>query len=44
MTGMKPEAIMLKRQGQRTLRDNLTLEDYRTGDESSLDVEVDMGD
>ncbi len=40
----KPEAILLKRQGQRPLKDNLTLEDYEIGDGSSLDLEMDIGD
>ena len=39
--GIRPEAMMLKRQGQRALRDGLTLEDYEIGDRSSLDLEVD---
>ena len=35
---------MLKRQGQRPLKDGLTLEDYEIGDGSSLDLEADTGD
>ncbi|KAK0510650.1 hypothetical protein JMJ35_007082 [Cladonia borealis] len=42
--GIKPEAMLLKRQGQRALKDGLTLEDYEIGDGSSVDLEVDMGD
>lgn len=42
--GMKPEAIMLSRQGQRALKDSLTLEDYEIGNGSSLDLEVDTRD
>ena len=39
--GTRPEAILLKRQGQRALKDRLTLEDYEIGNGSSLDLEVD---
>ena len=42
--GTRPEAIMLKRQGQRALKDGLTLEDYEIGNGSSLDLEVDTED
>ena len=42
--GTRPEAIMLKRQGQRALRDGLTLEDHEIGNGSSLDLEVDTED
>ena len=35
---------MLKRQGQRALRDGLTLEDLEIGNGSSLDLEVDTED
>ena len=35
---------MLKRQGQRALKDGLTLEDYEIGNGSSLDLEVDTED
>ena len=35
---------MLKRQGQRALRDGLTLEDYEIEDGSSVDLEVDTED
>ena len=42
--GIRPEAMLLKRQGQRKLRDGLTLEDYGIGDGSSVDLEVDLGD
>ena len=39
--GTKAEAIMLKRQGQRPLKDTLTLEDYEIGNGSGLDLETD---
>ena len=35
---------MLKRLGQRALKDGLTVEDYEIGNGSSLDLEVDMED
>lgn len=41
--GSRPDTIMLKRQGQRALRDKLTLADYEIGNGSSLDLEVDTG-
>ena len=43
-SGMRPEAILLKRQGMRPLKDVLTLEDYEIGDGSSLDLETDTSD
>ena len=42
--GTKPEPIMLKRQGQRPLKNNLTLEDYEIGNGSWLDLELDTAD
>ena len=36
--------MMLKRQGERRLKDFLTLEDYAIGNGSSLDLEVDTCD
>ncbi len=42
--GIKPEAILLKRQGMRPFRDALTLEDYEIGNGSALDMEVDTTD
>ena len=42
--GTKPEAMTLKRQSERPLKDFLTLEDYEIHDGSSLDLEVDSGD
>ena len=42
--GIRPDAMMLKRQGQRALKDGLTLEDYEIGDGSSVDLEVDTED
>ena len=39
--GTGAEAIRLKRQGQRALRDAITLEDYEIGNGSSLDYEID---
>ena len=43
-TGSRPEAMLLKRQGERPFRDFLTLEDYGVNNGSSLDLEVDTGD
>ena len=40
-TGMDHKAILLKRQGQRPLKNFLTLEDCEIGNGSSLDLEVD---
>ena len=42
--GIRPQAMMLKRQGERALKDGLTLEDYEIGDGCSLDLEVDTED
>ncbi|KAI9679375.1 MAG: hypothetical protein M1817_005397 [Caeruleum heppii] len=42
--GTRPEAMLLKRQGVRALKDDLTLEDYEIGNGSSLDYEMDTGD
>ena len=42
--GTRPEALLLKRQGERPLKDFLTLEDYGISNGSSLDLEVDTGD
>ncbi len=42
--GIRPEAMMLKRQGQRPLKDGLTLGDYEIGNGSSVDLEVHTGD
>lgn len=42
--GLKVESIMLKRQGQRPLKDRITLQDYEIGCGSSLDLELDTGD
>lgn len=39
--GTRPEAMMLRRQGQRALKDGLTLEDYEIGNGNSVDLEVD---
>lgn len=39
--GTRAEAIRLKRQGHRALRDAMTLEDYEIGNGSSLDYEID---
>ncbi|MCJ1364955.1 putative actin patch assembly and actin polymerization protein [Acarospora aff. strigata] len=41
--GTRPDAIMLKRQGQRALRGELTLADYEIGNGTSLDLGVDTG-
>lgn len=42
--GTNPEAMMLKRQGERTFKDFLTLDDYEIRDGSSLDLEIDTCD
>ena len=42
--GTRPEAMLLKRQGERPFRDFLTLEDYGINNGSSLDLEIDTGD
>ncbi|KAL8712959.1 MAG: hypothetical protein Q9220_002817 [cf. Caloplaca sp. 1 TL-2023] len=42
--GIKPEEILLKRQGMRPFKDALTLRDYEISDGSSLDLEVDTTD
>ena len=39
--GMRPNTIMLKRQGQRALKDGLTLEDYEIGNGCEVGLEVD---
>ena len=43
-SGIKAEAILLKRQGLRPFSNKLTLEDYEIGNCSSLDMEVDVGE
>ena len=43
-TGTKADAIMLKRQSHRLLKDSITLGDYEIGEESSLDLETDTRD
>ncbi|KAL9044334.1 MAG: hypothetical protein Q9214_002521, partial [Letrouitia sp. 1 TL-2023] len=42
--GRKPHEIMLKRQGERPFKDQLTLEDYGVSNGVQLDLEVDTGD
>ncbi|KAL8705637.1 MAG: hypothetical protein Q9201_001274 [Fulgogasparrea decipioides] len=42
--GVKPEAITLKRQGERPLKNSLTLADYEVGNGACLDYEVDTTD
>ena len=42
--GTKPEAMILKKQGERPLKDALTLEDYEIRDGASLELEVDTCD
>ena len=44
MLGIRPEAMVLKKQGERPLKDVLTLEDYEIHDGSSLDLEVNTCD
>ncbi|KAL8760642.1 MAG: hypothetical protein Q9184_003179 [Pyrenodesmia sp. 2 TL-2023] len=43
-SGIKPETIVLKRQGMQPFKDALTLEDYEVGNGSSLDLETDTTD
>ena len=42
--GVRPDEILLKRQGQRPFKDSLTLQDYEIGHNSSIDLEVDSTD
>ncbi|KAL8937626.1 MAG: hypothetical protein Q9211_003588 [Gyalolechia sp. 1 TL-2023] len=42
--GREPHEIMLKRQGERPFKDQLTLEDYGVSNGVQLDLEVDTGD
>ncbi|KAI7371747.1 hypothetical protein KC354_g340 [Hortaea werneckii] len=42
--GRQPHEIMLKRQGERPFKDQLTLEDYRVSSGVQLDLEIDTGD
>ncbi|KAF6238882.1 hypothetical protein HO173_002754 [Letharia columbiana] len=42
--GTRPEAMTLKRQGERPFKDSLTLEDYEIGNGSALDLEIDTCD
>lgn len=42
--GTRPEAIMLKRQGERPFKDFITLDDYGIGNGLSLDLEIDTCD
>lgn len=42
--GRQPHEIMLKRQGERPFKDNLTLEDYGVSSGVQLDLEIDTGD
>ncbi|KAI9765146.1 MAG: hypothetical protein M1840_007739 [Geoglossum simile] len=42
--GREPHEIMLKRQGEKPFRDELTLEDYSVSNGVQLDLEVDTGD
>lgn len=42
--GRKPHEIMVKRQGERPFKDQLTLEDYGVGNGVQLDLELDTGD
>lgn len=39
--GVAADSIMLKRQGERPMKDFLTLEDYEVGNGACLDLEVD---
>jgi hypothetical protein len=42
--GRKPHEILLKRQGERPFKDQLSLEDYGISSGVQLDLEVDTGD
>ncbi|EKG12468.1 Ubiquitin [Macrophomina phaseolina MS6] len=42
--GRQPHEIMLKRQGERPFKDQLTLEDYGVSNGVQLDLELDTGD
>ncbi len=42
--GRQPHEILLKRQGERPFKDQLTLEDYGVGNGVQLDLEIDTGD
>lgn len=42
--GREPNALLLKRQGERPFKDFLTLEDYSISSNCQLDLEVGTGD
>ncbi|TQS37519.1 hypothetical protein Golomagni_02002 [Golovinomyces magnicellulatus] len=42
--GRQPHEIMLKRQGERPFKDQLTLEDYGISNGVQIDLEIDTGD
>ncbi|KAK8201631.1 ubiquitin-related domain-containing protein [Phyllosticta capitalensis] len=42
--GRQPHEIMLKRQGERPFKDQLSLEDYGVSNGVQLDLELDTGD
>ena len=42
--GRKPHEIMLKRQSERPLKDQLTLDDYEISNGVQLDLELNTGD
>lgn len=42
--GRQPHEILLKRQGERPFKDQLTLEDYGVSNGVQLDLEIDTGD
>ncbi|KAF2767817.1 ubiquitin-like protein [Teratosphaeria nubilosa] len=42
--GRQPHEIMIKRQGERPFKDQLTLEDYGVSNGVQLDLELDTGD
>lgn len=44
MIGRRPHEILLKRQGERPFKDQLTLQDYGVSNNVQLDLEVDTGD
>lgn len=44
MIGRKPHEILLKRQGERPFKDQLTLEDYGVSNGVQIDLEIDTGE
>jgi hypothetical protein len=42
--GRQPHEILLKRQGERPFKDQLTLEDYGVSNGAQIDLEIDTGE